>query len=655
MEARSFKIGSQFSGIGAFDEALKRLGIEFENVYQADWDKYARHTYLLNHDAPEYYVEDVYDTPVDEITKKHGSLDIVMFSPPCQSFSMAGNRGGENDDRGVLFYNSHEFIKKNGPRFFIFENVKGLLSSKSDLTYVNSIYLLLYNFQNINKWENLNTQKNSLNLLSQSISSYLCLNFPKKLNLKKDKSGTYSNIKSELSFEKMEILVKNGLDRRSKFLEERIYQITKNSNYLQKELTVPLGCKEEDLVLNQEQSYLIENISHKVISILEKTVDINVNTSLFSKSILEENSKKGKWYTTLTELNSTIESKTFMYVIELNIIRLIILALDLSQILWKEIWLTLTLKKGFIGLKTFDVWLFNLDHLNYNVHHFVLNAKNYGIPQNRERIFIIGIRDDEDNYFRIPKPFPLEKRILDILEKDVPQKYFLSKKMLKGFISGTEKQKEKDNGFGFEIADVEGVAKAITTKPGGRKTDNFINVGHINQDTQASQVFSPEGISPTITAGSKGYANGYIKVKSGNQKGFEFAEVGDSISLSQPNSETRRGRVGKQISNTIETSPNMAVFVGTGAIRGRGEGWQQTLEMNKESISNTVTSVQKDNVLVYEDMIRKFTPREVLRLMDFGDHFKWDVSDTQIYKQGGNSIPVGLLVAILKSLLRIKE
>jgi DNA (cytosine-5)-methyltransferase 1 len=75
---KSIKIGSQFSGVGAFDMALKRLNIDFENIYQAEWDKYARQTYLLNNEAPTWYVQDVYDTPIDDIPQ----LDIAMFSPP---------------------------------------------------------------------------------------------------------------------------------------------------------------------------------------------------------------------------------------------------------------------------------------------------------------------------------------------------------------------------------------------------------------------------------------------------------------------------------------------------------------------------------------------------------------------------------------------
>lgn len=138
------EVGSDFSGVGAFDQALRKLGIDYKTVFSCDMDLYARETYMANYGEPIYYPFDVYER---EIPKK--SLDIYMTSPPCQAFSLAGKRLGENDKRGILFYNSHQFIKENKPRFFIFENVKGLLSDnkkskKDDIgqTFQNWLTLL---------------------------------------------------------------------------------------------------------------------------------------------------------------------------------------------------------------------------------------------------------------------------------------------------------------------------------------------------------------------------------------------------------------------------------------------------------------------------------------------------------------------------------
>ena len=126
--------GSDFSGVGAFDYAIERIaekkGFEHKRIFACDMDKFARITYSHNHGIPDYYPENVYDREIPS-----ESLDIYMTSPPCQAFSLAGKRLGKDDERGILFFNSHEFIQKNKPRFFIFENVKGLLSDDGGKTF----------------------------------------------------------------------------------------------------------------------------------------------------------------------------------------------------------------------------------------------------------------------------------------------------------------------------------------------------------------------------------------------------------------------------------------------------------------------------------------------------------------------------------------
>lgn len=131
------KVGSDFSGVGAFNVALKRLNVDFEELFACDMDKYARQTFINNHGQPNYYPTNVYER---EIPKE--SLDIYMTSPPCQAFSLAGRRLGKEDKRGILFFNSLEFIEVNKPRFFIFENVKGLLSDNGGRTFSEWVNLL---------------------------------------------------------------------------------------------------------------------------------------------------------------------------------------------------------------------------------------------------------------------------------------------------------------------------------------------------------------------------------------------------------------------------------------------------------------------------------------------------------------------------------
>ncbi len=117
--SKKLRVGSDFSGVGAFNQALMRLGLAYEEIFACDMDKYARQTFIANYGEPQYYPVNVYDRAIPE-----ESLDIYMTSPPCQAFSLAGKRLGKDDQRGILFFNSLEFIQKNQPRYFIFENVK---------------------------------------------------------------------------------------------------------------------------------------------------------------------------------------------------------------------------------------------------------------------------------------------------------------------------------------------------------------------------------------------------------------------------------------------------------------------------------------------------------------------------------------------------
>jgi DNA (cytosine-5)-methyltransferase 1 len=91
----------------------------------------------------------------------------------------------------------------------------------------------------------------------------------------------------------------------------------------------------------------------------------------------------------------------------------------------------------FVGM--FNLWQLELERLGYANFAQVLNAKDYGVPQNRERIFLVSIRMDgleglagSVRYY-FPKPFPLERRLKDVLEENVDEKYYLSDEMLERF------------------------------------------------------------------------------------------------------------------------------------------------------------------------------------------------------------------------------
>lgn len=114
----------------------------------------------------------------------------------------------------------------------------------------------------------------------------------------------------------------------------------------------------------------------------------------------------------------------------------------------------------------FDAYLKIMEDLGYRNYYQVLNSKDYGIPQNRERVFTISIRD-----FKFPQPFPLEKRLKDMLEDEVDEKYFLSDKMIEYIsVQGTENFKNPDCKINKEIA------RPLTTDQNKRAgTTNYIS------------------------------------------------------------------------------------------------------------------------------------------------------------------------------------
>ena len=122
----------------------------------------------------------------------------------------------------------------------------------------------------------------------------------------------------------------------------------------------------------------------------------------------------------------------------------------------------------------FNAYLEAMEQLGYTNYYQVLNAKNYGIPQNRERVFTISIRKDINTIFTFPQPQELKLLLKDMLEDEVDEKYYLSERMINFFYKNEQIQKEKGNGFRFGVSDGNVIAKSITTRAGGRMDDNFI-------------------------------------------------------------------------------------------------------------------------------------------------------------------------------------
>lgn len=182
----------------------------------------------------------------------------------------------------------------------------------------------------------------------------------------------------------------------------------------------------------------------------------------------------------------------------------------------------------------FRIVLESLEEVGYNNYYAVLNAKDYGIPQNRERVFIISIRKDIDKGFTFPEAIPLTLRLKDVLEDEVDESYYLSDYATRNLLIYPEEK-------GTDI-----------------KVVGSMNPDKVCQDR--TRVLDDAGISQGLRATD--YKDPVkIAVREATKKGYVEAEPGDSVNLAYPDSKTRRGRVGKSVSQTLTTSDNMAVVV----------------------------------------------------------------------------------------------
>ena len=274
----------------------------------------------------------------------------------------------------------------------------------------------------------------------------------------------------------------------------------------------------------------------------------------------------------------------------------------------------------------FDNYLNTMASLGYKNYYQVLNAKDYGIPQNRERVFTISILEHcfEFTYngrFKFPPKQELKLRLKDMLEEEVEDRYYLSDTIIKGFTKHNENHEEKGTGFILKPKSEDDIASCLRANAALCPTDNTIKCKQVGElDIKGhdcvKRVYSGDGLSPTLTDMQGGNRQPKVLIKNATKQGYQEAYEGDSVNLSYPNSNTRRGRVGNQVSQTLQCNDSMGV------------------------VENT--------------RIRKLTPRECFRLMGFTDE-EFDkasigISNTQLYKMAGNSIVVNVLVEIFKNL-----
>lgn len=125
-------LATLFSGIGAPEFAAREVFDEVETIFACEIDKFARQSYLANHDAPLVFYENVCDLDAKAYA---GKIDILIGGSPCQDFSIAGQRAGEDGERGNLIWQFYRVVSEARPKVFVYENVKGFLSINGGKSY----------------------------------------------------------------------------------------------------------------------------------------------------------------------------------------------------------------------------------------------------------------------------------------------------------------------------------------------------------------------------------------------------------------------------------------------------------------------------------------------------------------------------------------
>ena len=368
----TIRIGTLFSGIGAIEHALHRLKLKTEIVFAGDIDPFVKKAYFANYEIS----EDSWHDDIQEFSAKKykNKVDLIVGGSPCQSFSMAGKRGGMEDTRGTLFYDFARVIEECQPKIFIFENVRGLLNH--------------------------------------------------------DKGNT-----------------------------------------------------------------------------------------------------------------------------------------------WKVIQ---------------DVF----DQLGYSINTKILNSSDYGIPQSRNRVFVVGFKK-QNTKFLFPKPVKLQKTMQDFLEDHTNSKYFLGEKGVK-FVTKIKNQNK-------HYTQING-AIALCQKA--------------NQQTNWHGDFVFEGVEKKLK-----YDEFIFDVNEVDKKYYLSKTVKDYVLKSGTKNYKAAPGTDPEIARTLLQSMH---------------------KMHRSGVDNYVTH--------HKGRIRRLTPRECLRLMGFRDSFKIVISDTQTYRQAGNSIVVDVLIALLKQI-----
>ena len=295
-----------------------------------------------------------------------------------------------------------------------------------------------------------------------------------------------------------------------------------------------------------------------------------------------------------------------------------------------------------------DKYVSRMKELGYTSYGKVMNAKNYGIPQNRERVFTISIRDDLDQTFTFPEPKPLKLKLKDMLEEDVDEKYYLSDKMINCFMSdGTGKYPRRERFLSNINKENKDVANTIITTEGNKPTCNFV------KDKRNMK----EELCDELIEKGKVKENDMIRHSYTTwRKEKEFHTENSQNNNISATLTTRPDTLGV----TVKNKTKEIIKLGTYYTWENNQGdinTQCNRACDPEKTSLTIPTIPGHAKVIQNDLrIRKLTPKECWRLMGFDDE-DFDKasqvnSNAQLYKQAGNSIVVNVLEEIINNLIK---
>lgn len=356
---------------------------------------------------------------------------------------------------------------------------------------------------------------------------------------------------------------------------------------------------------------------------------------------------------------------------------------------------------GSDNVEHFNKWQLALENMGYKNYFQDLIATDYGIPQTRNRCFMISILGDYSYTF--PKPIPLKLKLKDLLEKEVDEKYYLSDKMLNYCFGVNQKGSKFPRKESFlqslKQTNDKSIATTITTNAGNRPTDNFVfnkalketlEQNKIKQDISFADSYNKkirdDGLSSTITTRINDSNNTFIAIKNATKKGYLEATDGDGIDISS-RMKHHRGTVQKNKIQTLTTSGgnDRGVVISNNLKKDlcnklikqnkvqkydiiKHSYTNQILKGNKKCVEkndgNMITLTTRGDcygVCVNDEnqtqlRIRKLTPLECFRLMGVKDEDYYKIvknqSNSSLYHLAGDSIVVNVLMAIFKELIK---